>query len=241
MPLGTYIPVGRAVDTAVNQNLEHRILTGDLLLIDEIEDIARTAAEFEWKNSDIVLSAEEKKARVEATKAATIAKAIRLAQLHATEIAPKLLPTHVQRKWSLEITGLPFDVVGTIDVQEGAIAIRDTKTSGKSPAANIAEMSDQLSMYFLAIQVIDGVAPQFVALDYLIDNKVPVARTYTSTRDASDMQAMIARLENAAEIIQKGAFTPARPTDWVCSQKWCGFFSSCKFAKRPKTVFMEGD
>ena len=104
----------------------------------------------------------------------------------------------------------------------------------------IADMSEQLSIYALAIRTLDGAAPKTVALDYLIDNKVPVAKSYTSTRNDDDFRVVLARIENAAEVIEKGAYTPARPTDWQCSLKWCGFFRSCRFAKQPKTMNLGG-
>jgi hypothetical protein len=231
--------VGSGVDTAVNRNLEHKILDGKLLSLDEVKSIARDAATFELSQGDIVLVGDEVGAGMEKAKAAAVDKAVRLAALHADKIAPKLIPTHVQRKWALEIPGIPFDIVGTIDVQEAALSIRDTKTSGKSPAAGIADMSDQLSIYALAVKTLDGAVPEFVALDYLIDNKTPVAKTFTSTRTDDDFRTVLARIENAAEVIQKGAFTPARPTDWVCSKKWCGFFGSCRYAKQPKSMVID--
>jgi RecB family exonuclease len=236
LPKGTYIAVGSGVDTAVNRNLEQYILDQTLLSVEEVEDIARSAADFELKNNDIVYDVDEKELGIEKANAEAIEKAARLAVLHAKEIAPHLHPTAVQRKWSIEIPGIPFDLVGTIDVQEGSHSIRDTKTSGKSPAEGIADRSEQLSIYALAVRTLDGRVPDQVALDYLIDNKKPVAKTYTSTRDDDDFQVALARVENAADVIQKGSFTPARPTDWQCSLKWCGFFRSCKYAKRPKSV-----
>jgi hypothetical protein len=49
-------------------------------------------------------------------------------------------------------------------------------------------------------------------------------------------------VENAAEIIEKGAFTPAQPSDWRCSADWCGFHSTCRFAQRPKSfAIKQGD
>lgn len=234
---GTYMAVGSGVDAAVNRNLENKILTGELLSVQEIKDVARDSAEIQWKVGDISLDADEVKLGLKQARADSIDKAVRLAELHAKDIAPNLKPTHVQRPWALELNGFPFDIVGTIDVQEGTESVRDTKTSGKSPNKDIADMSDQMTMYSLAIRTIDGVAPKAVALDYLIDNKTPVAKTFTSDRSDDDFRTLLYRLENAAEVIQKQAFTPARPTDWVCSAKWCNFHSSCRYAKNPKSIF----
>jgi len=232
------ILAGIAVDRSVTMNLESKITTGALLPIEQIKDKARDVVESEWKLRTIVMTADEKAAGESATRGAVIDKSIRLAALHAREIAPKINPIHVARKWSIEIPGFPFDLVGEIDVQEKE-GPRDTKTSGKSPVANIADLSDQGTMYSLALKVLDGVTPERFVLDYLVDNKTPVAKSFTSTRNDDDFRVLMSRIENAAEAIQKGVFVPAQPTDWRCSMKWCGFASTCRYFKKPKSVVIE--
>lgn len=226
--------VGTAVDKSVARNMETKIGTGKLLTIDQVESIARDSFEIEWKLRDVVLSREERLAGEDKVKGEGIDKSVRLARLHHRELAPTINPTHVQRKWALSIPGFQFDLVGEIDIQEGAKRIRDTKAKGKSPAESEVHYSDQLTEYHLAVKVLDGVDVEEVTLDCVIDNKVPVAKVYRSTRDADDHRVFLNRVERAAEIIEKGAYTPAQPTDWRCSAKWCGFFNTCKFAKRPK-------
>jgi hypothetical protein len=231
--------VGTAVDKSVARNLGNKILTGQLLATAEVESIARDSFEIEWRLRDRVLSAEEKLAGEAKVKGDGIDKSIRLARLHHRELAPIINPTHVQRKWAISIPGFQFDLVGEIDIQEGAEAIRDTKAKGKSPNESEVHYSDQLTQYHLAVKVLDKVDVKSVKLDCVIDNKTPVAKVYSSTRDADDHRVLLNRVERAAEVIESGAFTPAQPTDWRCSPKWCGFFSTCKFAKRPKFVVID--
>jgi hypothetical protein len=227
--------VGTAVDKAVARNLENKILTGKLLTTEQVESIARDSFEIEWRLRDRVLSPEERLAGEAATKGGGIDKSVRLARLHHKDIAPTINPTHVQRKWAISIPGFQFDLVGEIDVQEGAERIRDTKAKGKSPNESEVHYSDQLTIYHLAVKVLDKVDVKEVALDCVIDNKVPIAKVYRSTRDADDHRVLLNRVENAAEVIEKGAYTPAQPTDWRCSIKWCGFAKTCKYFKRPKS------
>lgn len=231
--------VGTAVDKSVARNIGNKILTGALLTIDQVESIARDSFEIEWKLRDRVLSPEERLAGEAAVKGAGVDKSIRLARLHYREIAPTINASHVQRKWAISIPGFQFDLVGEIDIQEFAKRIRDTKAKGKSPNENEVHYSDQLTLYHLAVKVLDKVDVEEVVLDCVIDNKTPVAKVYRSTRDADDHRVMLNRVERAAEIIEKGAYTPAQPTDWRCSKKWCGFFDTCKFAKRPKSMVID--
>lgn len=231
--------VGISVDTSVSRNMEAKMITGQLLPLEEAKAIARDTVLAEWELRTVVLDREERLIGEAAVKAEAIDKAVRLASLHAREAAPHINPTHVQRRWAIEIPGLPFDLVGAVDLQEGALAGRDTKTSGKTPVSNIADMSDQLTMYSLAIMVLDGVAPAEMVLDYLIDNQLPVYRQFRSTRDADDYRVLMNRVENAAEVIAKGAFTPAQPTDWHCSLDYCSFARTCKYFKRPKSMVIQ--
>jgi len=169
-----------------------------------------------------------------------------------------------------------LDLAGTLDVreqyvsstdqrslyqpEETIITIRDTKTSGKSPTASIADqiragkpiaevkagMADdslQLTLYALATQVTEGRLPDFVALDYLVQTQKKdgsLGSTYYvptySVRTAEDVEVELNRVVNAAHVLHTGVFTPANPTWWGCSKKWCGYWERCEYAKKPKLV-----
>jgi hypothetical protein len=233
IPPGVAAVVGKATDRSVNQNLEHKIATKELLPIEAVADTARDGLNQEWQ-SGVILGDEEVGRGVKAVKGEAVDKAVRLSVLHAKQTAPTLEPTHVQRKWTVEISGYPMDLFGFIDVQEGTNSVRDTKTAGKTPNGNVADQSDQLTGYALAVRVLDGKAPEKVVLDYLIDNKTPVAKSFESTRDGDDFAALLHRVEVAIVALEKGVFIPARQTDWWCSPKWCGFHGSCRYVRQPK-------
>ncbi len=230
--------VGTAIDKAISANMESKMLYGKLLERADVDAIARDGFLAEWTLKTPVLTREEWLAGEAAVKGEAIDKTVRLSRLHYDVLAPKIEPTHVQRKWSIEIPGFPFDLVGAIDLQD-VVGPIDDKTSKKSPVGNIADISLQMTTYALAILVLDGKIPEQVRLDYLIDNKTPIVKTYTSTRDLDDFRVLMNRVENAAEVIEKGCYTPANPTDWRCSTKWCGFAATCKYFQRPKSVVID--
>ena len=144
------------------------------------------------------------------------------------------MPTAVERKWALELTGYPMDLVGTIDICEGTTAIRDTKTSGKTPSANCADRSLQLKAYALAVWKIDGKIPDGAFLDYLIDNAVPKIASFASEPTKEDFTVLLSRIETLTLAMEKGIFVPVEPTHWCCDPKWCGYYPSCKYVRRPK-------
>ncbi len=128
------------------------------------------------------------------------------------------------------------------------LVIRDTKTSGKSPTKSlmdgsdspgIADDSDQLTTYAMASYVMDGRLPDEMVLDYLVytpkrhDTKHVVTRT---KRDLDDINVFLNRFSNAVYALRKGIFVPAKADWWGCSEQYCGYWSMCPFAKRPKTM-----
>jgi len=232
-PPGIAAIVGTSTHRSIEKNLKSKMTSGNLLSIEEIKDTARDALEKNW-TSGVMLNDKDVKIGIKKCKAEAIDKAVRLSTLHAEKNAPGIMPTHLERKWMIEIPNYPFDLVGQIDIQEGGLILRDTKTSGKTPAKTVADDSLQLTAYALAIKIIDGKAPEKVQLDYLIDTKEPSSQSFPSTRDDEDFRVLLNRIERAIEIIQKGAFQPANQTDWVCNPKWCGWYSVCKFSKQPK-------
>lgn len=236
IPPGIALIVGSATDRAVSCDLEHKIKTGDLLPWEELAEIARDEVAAALDGGEVMLTAEEAIAGLKAVKGQAIDKAVRFSGLHHARLAPKLEPTHVQRRWRVELNNFPRDLVGVIDVQEGTKAVRDTKTSGKSPAQDAAHTSDQLTMYALACHVIDGRIPEVLALDYLVDTQIPKPVTLETIRTVESFNPLLARIEKANEAIEKQVFMPARQTDWWCHPRWCGFAATCRYYRQIKSV-----
>lgn len=242
MPATSHIHVGKGVDQSANRNLSSKIETATLLPVAQVLDVARDAVRASIEKEGLALTPDEQGMTEAAAADGAVDKAVRLARAHAEKLAPKLHPQRVQAEWSLEIPGFPFDIVGTRDLDETDGTVRDLKTSKKSPNKNAAEVSDQLTLYSLAKYTIDKAMPPAVALDTIVDLKTGIKiDTKLSTRDKVDFTVMLNRLENAAVVLDKGAFTPARQSDWWCSLAWCPYAQTCRFFRKPKSVFIEGD
>jgi hypothetical protein len=232
------IHVGNAVDRGVTLDLQRKIDTGELAPDEEIRDAVRDTLNAKWAEDGVTMDPEEDQSEEQA-RGASIDAAIDLASLHHSTLAPILAPTHVQRPWCIEVSGLPVDLVGTIDIQEGPVSIRDTKTAKKSPPANAADSSLQLTTYALAANVIDGNPPKYLHLDYLVrtpkrgETKVVFLVT---TRGPSDWDPFLERVGVATRAMESGIFMPARPDDWRCSEKWFGYWRTCRYALKPVTI-----
>jgi len=129
-----------------------------------------------------------------------------------------------------------IDFVGEQDIVEligtEQLVIRDTKTSKKSPNDTAAHESSQLTAYALASKVLDGQIPNEVKLDYLVDLKGGVKpMTLASTRNLDDIDNYLSRLANSIATIRSGMFVPAPDTAWWCDKRYCGFWSTCPYAR----------
>ena len=244
-PPSVSMAAGTAVDAGVTYDLTTKILTGALAPDDAVLDCARDAAASEWERG-VVLNQEDAEDGLKGSKDELIDAAVSLAGLHHQKLAPVLQPTRVQRPWVLDITGLPgtaLQLAGTIDIQEGTRAIRDTKTSAKSPNGDTADISLQLTTYALAMERFEGTIPAMVGLDYLV--RTPTRKqlkvvSLESTRTVGDFDHLLERVAHASLIIQSGIFTPAPLESWWCSAKHCPYHPTCRFARRPIVVAAKG-
>jgi RecB family exonuclease len=232
IPPGVALIVGTGTHKGVDVNMQHKIQTGELLQAEQVADAARDGVNVAWEQG-VKLEPEELQKGIKLVRGEAVDKAVRLATLHHKEKAPRINPIHAERPFTLEIAGYQFDLAGRIDLQE-ADSVRDTKTSGKTPAATCAERSLQLKAYALAVKVIDGKAPSKVFLDYLIDTKTPKSESFSHEPDFEDFQAVLNRIEVIAAAMEKGVFVPVEPTHWCCDPKWCGYYATCRYIRRPK-------
>lgn len=233
-PPGIAARVGTGTHKGVEADLTEKIATGELLPDDAVAEAARDGFDAAWAEG-IHLTPEERERDLATLKGAGIDQAVELALLHHTELAPKIQPAAVEEWWHVETDG-PFDLSGVIDVREVDGRVRDTKTSGKTPAKNAAHISQQLTMYAMARHVHGEALPVPVALDTLVKLKTPKPDVQLSTRTADDLARHERRIQVAFDVVEAGAYLPADPDDWVCSERWCGWFSQCSFANRPVSV-----
>ncbi len=151
----------------------------------------------------------------------------------------KILESQARALNALAKRGVDF--VGEIDIFErddGTTAIRDTKTTAKTPTEDAALKSEQLTAYALASHVLDGQLPKYVALDYLVDLKrEQKAVTRKSERDMEAIEVFLRRLTNAIHVLHTGIFVPASPNDWHCSERYCGYWNICPMVQKRKAIF----
>ena len=233
--VGSAAHVGTAVDRTVRADLQAKIEEECLLEDEYIPDLARDNFAVAW-DGGVILAGEEAEIGAARAKGRNTDKAIRLAKLHHSKLAPSLQPVAVADRFVLDLKGYDFQLAGEIDVRE-ADTIRDTKARAKSPSKNEAANSLQLTMYGLAAFVRDGALPKTGAIDVLVDNATPVVRTVTREYHRQDFDPLMERIAAMDRSIKAGVFAPADPsTQWKCAAAYCSYWPTCRFALRPVSV-----
>mgnify|MGYP001564962303 CR=1 FL=1 len=243
-PPGIANLVGTAVHRAASKNLQHKAERKTLLPIESVRTEARDAFMKAFHDEGLRLTEEERREGLKAVKGKAIDRAVSLATVYSTEIAPKRRPAKqgVGFKFVIAVKGSSHDFAGEMDDLEQDTSIRDVKTWVANRGQAEADRSEQLSFYALAHKVRFGVLPKSVGFDALVDYKAgPKAIPLTSQRDMQDIAVSLARFQKSVEIIEKGAFTPASQSDWWCSKRYCGYAETCPYFRGRETVAVNGN
>lgn len=233
-PPGFALVLGTGVHAAVEADLKSKRDAGALLPDEAIADVAADGFRAAWLKG-VQLTPDEQARGLSAMEAEGVDSTIALATVHHAKAAPAIVPKLLEHWWTVTLEGAPVDLSGVYDVVEQDGTVRDTKTAAKSPSDDEADTNEQLTTYAYAARVQTGKIPPKVALDVLVKKARPDYVLRESTRVAADLDMLEARLERYLGVIEAGAFTPADPNDWQCSEKFCGYWSSCAFAARPTT------
>jgi len=186
---------------------------------------------------------------------------VRLVRLYNAKVAPQVRPRvgkddkgkevrGIEQSFSVLIAGIP--VIGFIDLidtndpsavvspEELVLMIKagktipetmrtvvaDLKTKQKSFSQGDVDGSLQLTLYSYVTKI------PTVRFDQLLRQKVPKVTRISATRRPADYLWLQEVYTGVAEAITKGVFPPCSPTEWVCSAKWCGYWSICRGRKR---------
>lgn len=239
IPPGIAMIRGTATHGSVQADLQSKIDKGELLEDEVIADLAAQIFDQRVELEGVDYNSDDRAIGTKAALGAGKDRAVRLSKHHHATDAPTIDPVTVERPFRLTIEGFERDLVGYIDVEartpEGGIIIEDTKTSAKTPSKGAADLSNQLTVYSLAAWRLNGERPVGVRLRTLVDLKRgPTTNIQESTRDDLDFERILLRMDYAQDQVRSGAFMPARPDDWWCSEKWCGYHAICPFGARQK-------
>lgn len=176
--------------------------------------------------------------------------AVNLVTPFRQDFAPNIWPEKVEHKFELAIEGYP-NILGFIDLvsreidhDKGELSpltrLCDIKTAGKKWTQAKADGSNQMSIYWKAMQVTEGRAPDVMAFDQFIKStKNARYETIQTTRTEEDFIRVMRRVKPMLAAIDAGIFIPAEADHWICSPKWCGYYQSCKLRAAIKPTIID--
>jgi len=231
-PSGVNRLVGTTSHDAAETDLGCKAITGVLMPTDIVQDAARTyfnkneSKVQEETGFEITYSEDE-------TRGSAIDMSVRLSTLYHSDIAPLVNPVGIETTFKLDTgSGFPFNLLGRADILEENF-VRDIKTVAATPNKNVTDRHAQGIFYSLAFLKAYGRQPVF-AIDALVKLKTPKAVTITAEYDEQDYEMLFRRIETMSDLISKGAFMPASPTHWKCSEKYCDYFTICEYGAKQK-------
>jgi hypothetical protein len=149
-----------------------------------------------------------------------------------TQVAPLIIPTSVERQFSVTWPGVAWDLTGFLDLEESDGTVADLKVRGKKLSRMDADHDLQPASYLYARRAEGNPAPRF-DFHTMVRTKRPYAEVVSTGRTDAQLDAFADRVFAAAAEIawrtEYDVWTGAAPGGWWCSERFCGYWSSCKF------------
>lgn len=216
--------IGKTVGSAEMQHFGQVMETGEGMTLEQVQD------EFDAEWADQTATEEvdfgtDKPGELKD-------KAIQVLDAMHTNLAPEIVPVSVERKFELSWEGLDWTFLGYLDVEEADGAVSDLKVKGKRISQYQADFDPQATGYLFSQRAEGRPASEF-RFRVGVKAAKPFAETVRTTRTDKQLDVFQDRLFLAANEIawrlESGNWSGATPGDWLCSQKFCGYWSACPF------------
>ena len=231
IPPGIAMIRGSAVHSGAELNFKQKIDSKIDLKLKEVQEYVASSFDEKIKKDGYLLSLDEQgigKEKVIGN--AKDSAVVGATPLLINEIAPNYQPISVEEFQTINLPSISHDLLVRIDmIVDGGIP--DFKVVGKSKTQDDVDSSIQLTAYAAAYRKKYGKNPDWVGFEQMVLAKVPKRVKLESKRDLGDYIALGNRIEAIVKSINAGNFIPAQPGTWACSNRFCGYYRTCKFVK----------
>lgn len=222
-PPGIALIKGTSIHRGADHNFRQKIDSHKDLEHSEIIDKSVTTLEEVIKHEGVSLSEEEEstgKRKVIGEAKDTV---VTMAETLAKEVCPVYQPIEVEKRVTIELPKSTHDFLGVIDLMtvDGTM---DIKTSGKAWSQAKLDKDVQMKFYGLMRKAIDG-----KNLPVNVENITGKGKRVflTATFNQDDYQRLLNRINAVLDGINKGSFPPCHQDNFLCSEKFCGFYRLC--------------
>ena len=141
-------------------------------------------------------------------------------EIYHQRIVPQVVPVSVERQFTLNWTGLDWDVIGYMDFEDSSGAVRDMKMRGRRLSQKDADADPQPTLYLAARRAEADPAPGF-AFDVMTRGSRPSAEVISTERTDRQLDQMFAWIFAIARDMEyrttTGNWIGASPGTWFCS------------------------
>jgi len=240
--------VGKDFHKTVEVNYDQKKETHEDLPVADLKEFF--AATFDEDIQEVEWSKKEKAEKIEVVRGRLKDTGVGCVEIYQEVVAPAIQPIELEQPFRIQFDNdFPYDLGGTTDMTaevddqgdeeqiaifrpEGEVIV-DNKTAGASPVKNAAHKSFQLTVYTIGHRARTGKIERGCRLDSVVKNKTPKVVCQPTIRTNAQLQTglkLIGRIaQNIEHAKQTGAFLPADPMWWGCSDDWCGYWNICEF------------
>jgi hypothetical protein len=226
VPPGSAGALGKSFHLAQESNYRQKITSKQDLPMGAVT--AAFSDAFDVESKDVLWTPEEAETGIAKVKGDLKDEGVKLVEVYHTEVAPAVQPESCEEVIPVALDGFPYDLKCVVDLVDDQQIVHDSKTRGKTPTAEEANKSMQLTAYALAYRVSRKEQERGLKLDRVVRNKTPKIVTLPTQRTNEQIGRFLETMARAAEAIQGGVFLPAPEGAWYCSPKFCGYYGTCK-------------
>lgn len=216
---------GTSLHYANEVNLRQKVNTKIDLPVSDLQDAARDS--YLKTLSDGVFLPKEQQSEKKKLLNVGLNQSIELTELYRHVVAPEINPIEVERSFLLDI-GLSLPIAGRIDYEQSG-NVNDLKTTTKSWSKGRINKEIQPVFYSIAHDYEFGQRPLFRYHVMVALKRQAKHQIQTRICSSADYQALISRIEIFINMLNAGVFLPAEVGAWVCSPKWCGYYTTCRY------------
>lgn len=232
LPPSVALVKGSCLHLGAEHNFKQKIESKQDLDLATVQGIVASAFEDTFKNEYVELSAEEKEIGkdkvIGQTKDSVVLGGVPVLM---RDIAPKYQPIAVESAFTVEIPSSTHDLLVKTDIED-LDGVMDIKTSTKSKSQGDADKSVQLTAYYIGYLKKYGRRPKYLRFEQVImGKKLFNSGVIDTARDDNDVMAFAARMSTILKGIKSGIFPPCDPSNWWCSERFCGYHATCKYVK----------
>jgi len=229
-PPGIALLVGGSAHRGYEIAMEHKLTHHTDLRATDVVDAAVAAFDSHRTQEDITFTADEAARGSRIVIAETRDRIAALTHFWSLNVQPDYQPMSVEQEWRILLPKLGTALVGVTDMVTVNREVVDWKTGKRRISRRECDTSLQLTAYAFAFHKAYGEPPVNVRFEQLAEVEAATQRyNLVSVRSWRDYTCLLARCEQAVRLIRTGIFPPGLPGQWWCSQKWCGYASTCPY------------